>query len=610
MAGQALVLQPAQSPLGDWGDVGLVKKQDHIMATSKQVKSIVIPAPPTEAVEQRGHTLASSLDPLGIGTSLMQAQLAWLAHPQQLAETMSSLSMKLGELNLHFLQRAMGLPTADIEQPNLDDTRFADPVWTDSPTWDIVKEAYLALTHHAQNMLYDTPGLSHRDRRRAAFWWRNYLNAMAPTNFLFSNPVAMRKAMESNGQSLRRGMKIFLSDMEAGDVRMSGSGDFKVGTNLAMTPGKVVFRNRLLEVIHYTPTQARVHATPIVIVTPWINKFYVLDLNPKKSMVRFLLDQGFDVYITSWKNPTEDMRNVSFDDYLTEGVVQIVKVAQEVSRAKQVHGVGYCIGGAALTTYMAWANRHYPTGQVPMATMTLFATMVDYHRPGDIEIFLDQGSVEWLANSMDKKGYLDGKEMASSFRLLRANSLIWQYVVNGYLYGEPPPSFDVLFWNMDTTRMPAAMHTWYLREFYLNNNLIKKDVLTVAGEKIDLARIVQPAYVVSAKDDHIAPWRQSFYVNNFVHGPKRFVLSSSGHILGIVNPVVTPPKREYWVGPAQRHDTSEGWREHAEHRHGSWWEDWMGWLKPQSGTLVAAPAVEIRQHPALADAPGTYVLES
>jgi polyhydroxyalkanoate synthase len=432
---------------------------------------------------------------------------------------------------------------------------------------------------------------------------------MAPTNFLLTNPVALRKAAETNGDSLTKGLRNFLDDLRAGNVRMTNPDDFQVGKNLATTPGKIVFRNRLLEVIHYTPAQEKVRSVPLVIVTPWINKFYILDLNAKKSLVRFLVAQGYDVYITSWKNPGADMRDVGFDEYLTEGIGSIVEVARSISQSRQVNMVGYCIGGAAVATYLAWANRHDAAEQVPIASASLLTTLVDYEKPGDIEVFLDEASVRWLSRSMDQKGFLDGKEMASAFRLLRSNSLIWHYVVHGYLYGETPPPFDVLYWNMDTTRMPAAMHKWYLHEFYLNNALIKKDALTIAGEKIDLARIVQPIYAVSAADDHIAPWKQTFRINNHVAGPRRYILSSSGHILGIVNPPVTPPKRDYWAGDAERHDSPDSWHERAEHRAGSWWEDWLTWLEPKSGKLRKPPPVATAQYPALADAPGVYVLE-
>ena len=564
---------------------------------------------PHETMKHLNSMVESKIDPVGMATPLMHAQLAWLSHPQELADALSGLAEKMWALQQHSWRRAIGMPSEDIVAPNPDDNRFADPVWTDSPSWDITKEWYLTITRHLQDMLYDTPGLTSKDRRRAAFWWRKWLNAMAPTNFLLTNPVALRLAAETKGESLLRGFQNFLEDVEAGTVRMTSTDDFQVGKNLATTPGKVVYRNRLLEVIHYTPTVEKVHAVPVVIVVPWINKFYILDLNAKKSMIKFLLDQGLDVYITSWKNPDASMRDVTFDDYLVEGIDQAVKVARDISGSKQVNAVGYCIGGAALATYMAWANRHYGKADMPVASATFFTTLVDYHKPGDIEVFLDEGTIDWLTQSMEKKGYLDGQEMASAFRLLRSNSLIWHYVVHGYLYGEKPPAFDVLYWNMDTTRMPAAMHAWYLREFYLENKLVKKDALTVAGQSIDLEQIAQPIYAVSAEDDHIAPWLQTFRINNLVSGDKRFVLSSSGHILGIVNPVVNPPKREYWVGTAERHHNPETWRESAEHRQGSWWEDWMAWLKPKSGPLGKAPVVATKAYPALTDAPGTYVLE-
>lgn len=556
------------------------------------------------------QSLEANFDPLGMVTPLLHAQLAWLLHPVELAETMTKFSADVMALQWHSWQRACGLPSADPVKPHQDDTRFSDPQWESVATWDIAKEWYLLLTRQTQDMLYETPGLSNKQRRKAAFWWREWLNAVAPTNFLLSNPVALRKAIETNGDSLVQGARNLLADVNAGNVRMTNPEDFTVGKNLGTTAGKVVFRNRLLEVLHYTPTVEQNYEKPIVIVMPWINKFYILDLTAKKSMVKYLLDQGFSVYITSWKNPDESMRDVTFDDYLSEGIDQAVQVACSISGVKQVNAVGYCIGGAALTAYTAWANRHYAPSKVPIANLTLFTTLVDYHKPGDIEVFLDDSSVNWLSKKMREKGYLDGKEMAASFRLLRSNSLIWHYVVHGYLYGETPPPFDVLFWNMDTTRMPAAMHEWYLREFYMNNNLIKRDALTLAGEPIDLEKIVQPLYSVSAEDDHIAPWRQTFRINNLTTGSKRYVLSSSGHILGIVNPVVHPPKRDFRVAEAERHDSPDTWHERAEQRAGSWWEDWMEWLKPQSGKLVKAKPVDHKDYPALGDAPGTYVLES
>lgn len=554
-------------------------------------------------------TVQSNLDPLGMFMPLVDAQWAWLTHPQELAEATAEFSTRLCALQWHSCRRMAGLPSADVEEPHPDDTRFADPVWQESASWDLVKEWYLLMTHQIQDMLYQTPGLSSRERRRAAFWWRKWLNALAPTNFLPTNPVALRKAAESNGESLLRGWHNFAADLQAGNIRMTRPDDFRVGVNLATTPGKIVLRNRLLELIHYQPTAAQVQRVPLLIVTPWINKYYILDLVPKKSMIRFLLDQGFDVYVTSWKNPDAALAGVGFEDYLTEGIDAAVSAMRAISGAAQVHAAGYCIGGTALVSWLAWANRRHAPGAVPIASATFFTTLVDFHKPGDIEVFLDEGSYRYLARRMGEKGFLDGGEMAAAFRLLRSNSLIWHYVVHGYLYGETPPPFDVLYWNMDTTRMPARMHAWYLRNLYLDNKLIRKDALELAGQPIDLARIVQPVYAVAAADDHIAPWRQTFRINNYLSGPKRFVLSSSGHILGIVNPVVHPPKREYWVAGAERHDNPDSWRERAEHGKGSWWEDWVAWLRPRSGDLVEPGPAGAPEFPVLADAPGTYVLE-
>jgi len=576
------------------------------MANGKHLGAVA----PHRTIRALHEAVTTNIDPLGMAVPLIHSQLAWLSHPQEMAEAATDFSTRMLALQWYSWQRMLGIPCEDIERPNPDDTRFADPVWTESASWDIAKEWYLTYTHHIQDMLYQTPGLSSRDRRRAAFWWRKWLNAMSPTNFLLTNPVAMRKAAETNGDSLMRGLRNMMADLQAGNVRMTRPDDFKVGVNLATTPGKVVVQNRLLEVIHYAPTQEQTYRTPIVIITPWINKFYILDLVPKKSLVRFLLDQGFEVFITSWKNPDASMAEVGFDDYLTEGIGSAIEAARSITKSSKVHTVGYCIGGAALSCYLAWANRHFAAKDVPVTSATFFTTLVDYHKPGDIEVFLDEGSFNYLARNMQQKGYLDGKEMAAAFRLLRSNSLIWHYVVHGYLYGEEPPPFDVLFWNMDTTRMPAKMHTWYLRNLYLDNKLIKKDALEVAGEKIDLTQISQPVYAVAAADDHIAPWKQTFRINNVVSGPKRYVLSSSGHILGIINPVVNPPKRDYWVGNAERHDTPEDWQERAEHRAGSWWEDWMAWIKPQSGELGKPAPAANRAYPAQGDAPGQYVLET
>lgn len=549
------------------------------------------------------------LDPLGMVAPLAHAQSAWLLHPQEFGALWTRFAGDLLALQLHSAAKLTGRHGGDLVRPHGDDTRFSDPVWSDDVQWDLLKQWYLFFARHIQDALFETPGLSPKERRRAAFWWRKWLNAVAPTNFFFSNPVAVRKAIESGGESLRRGFEVFMEDMQAGTVRMTSPEHFQVGVNLATTPGAVVFRNRLIELIHYAPVAPQVRRRPVVIATPWINKFYVLDLTPEKSMIRYLLEQGFDVYIISWKNPGEEMAEVRFDDYLAEGVHEAVRVARALSGADKAHLVGYCIGGTLVSIYMAWLNRRHAREEVPVSSWTLLATLTDFQSPGDIEVFLDEGSVRWITDLMRARGYLDGSEMATTFRILRSNSLIWHYVVHGWLYGERPAPFDVLYWNMDTTRMPYRMHEYYLREMYLKNHLILADALTIAGEPIDLTRIHQPMYGVSADDDHIAPWRQTFRVNAYVTSPKRFVLSSSGHILGIVNPPVEPPKRSYRVAAAHRGQTADAWRAKAEAHEGSWWPDWSDWLAEHCGPLGPPPPLASEEFPKLADAPGGYVLE-
>ncbi len=506
--------------------------------------------------------------------------------------------------------RGLRPPSPPRELPHPGDERFSDPVWRDSPFWSHVMESYLLFTHATEDAIYSMPCSDDCDRRKLAFWTRQWLNAIAPTNFLWTNPVALRKAFESGGDSLLRGWRIFLEDAAAGTVRMTGPRDFQVGGNLALTPGAVVARNKLLELIHYAPVARTVHRTPLVIVTPWINKYYILDLVPAKSLVAYLLAQGFDVYITSWKNPGASMRDTSFDDYLLEGIDHAVRVARSVSGSDLAHVVGYCIGGTLASVYMAWLNRRFgDPAKVPVSHWSLFATLTDFRAPGDIEAFIDEPTLAMLDAMMASRGFLDGAEMALSFRMLRPNPLIWQYVVHGWLYGEEPRPLDVLYWNMDTTRMPYRMHSYYLREMYLGNNLVKKDALTVAGERIDLGRIAQPLYLVGAEDDHIAPWRESFRITGHLKAPTRFALSSSGHILGIVNPPVTPPRRSFRAAAVAKGESAERWLGRHPAKDGTWWEDWVAWLRPRCGPRRAPPPLATARYPKLADAPGTYVLE-
>ncbi|HSO44618.1 MAG TPA: alpha/beta fold hydrolase [Rhodoferax sp.] len=563
---------------------------------------------PLEAAIRAIH---KEVDPFGIISSQINAQVALMMHPQKFIRAVDDVSADVIALYDHAARHMLGMPAHEVFEQNPEDSRFADPIWTESAPWDILKEWYLTFSHRLQKIQLETPGLSGHARRQAAFWQRNWLNMLAPTNFFWLNPQAMARAKETQGASLQEGFKNFLRDVAAKNIQMVEPDAFTVGKDLATTPGKVIFRNRLVELIHYAPTTKQVRAMPILIVTPWINKFYILDMTAQKSMVKHLTDQGFSVFISSWKNPTSDMHDVRFDDYLQEGIHELVNVTAEFCKVPQVHLVGYCIGGTLAATYMAWANKRYGADKVPVAHWTLLTSLTDFSHPGEIEVFIDEASISALEELMAKKGYLSGEEMASSFRLLRSNSLIWHYWVQSYLLGEKLPPFDVLFWNTDTTRMPQAMHSYYLREMYLHNNLVKRDQLTIGGESIDLNRITQPLYAVTAEEDHIAPWQQCYLIRRDVNPetPVRFVRSTSGHILGIVNPPVNPPKRSYWVADPESNDDAERWLNRAEKKPGSWWPDWTAWLHARTGDMVSAYATTSRKFPALADAPGTYVLE-
>lgn len=553
--------------------------------------------------------LNRALDPYGIARSFQKVAQGWLSRPEELVAALGGFAADLQTAQLNAWLLASGAKPRRGVTTAKDDARFADPAWDQIPAFSLLKQHYLLYTHWLQETLYGTPAVGAKVKRRAAFWARQWLNAVAPSNYLLTNPVAVRKFWESGGASLAGGFRIWLEDLRVGDVQMADRAAFVVGRNLATTPGAVIFRNALMEVIHYQPLSERVHAVPIVIVPPWINKYYILDLDEKKSLVRHLLSQGFNVFLVSWKNPTADQGDVTFEDYLLKGIAQAIEVARAVCRAPHVHAVGYCIGGTALAALMAWFNHVHPDAKrVPVAHWTLLAALVDFSRPGAIEVFIDEDTIETLEEIMAHQGYLDGRDMARSFRMLRSNSLIWHYFVHGYLYGEAPPPFDILYWNTDVTRMPRAMHSFYLREFYLKNQLVARDALSFAGHPIDLARIRQPLYAVGCEEDHIAPWKATFHIAGAIRAPVRYTLSSSGHILGIINPPVTPPKRSYWSGDADE-ETPQDWLKQQKEIKGSWWSAWTAWLATRSGPRVPPPPLATKAYPRLDDAPGPYVKE-
>ena len=558
---------------------------------------------------ERLQQLNLAMDPFGIGDSFKQVAAGWMAHPDKLTKELAGLTRDLQTLQWNAWQMASGIKPAPAVKPKAADERFADPAWSDEPLFSLLKQYYLIYTHWLEDVLFDAPDTPASERRHAAFWARQWLNAIAPSNYLFTNPVALRKYHESGGESLIKGLKLWLDDLRSGDVQMVDRSAFRVGENLATTPGAVVYRNELMELIQCAPTTTEVHTVPTVIFPPWINKYYILDLNEKKSLLRYLVAQGYTVFVVSWKNPGSAQADTTFDDYLMTGMREAVDAACAICNTPQVHAAGYCIGGTALAALMAWYNAEYADANaVPVAHWTLLTSLVDFSRPGDIEAFLNEETINSLEQMTAQQGYLDGRDMARSFRMLRSNSLIWHYFVHNYLYGETPPAFDVLYWNTDVTRMPRAMHAYYLREFYLHNKLIRKDGLTLAGHAIDLRRIGQPLYAVGCEDDHIAPWKATFKVASHIAAPVHFTLSSSGHILGIINPPVTPPKRSYWSGACDGKGAEE-WHKGQEEVRGSWWEHWTRQLAGQCGSMVPARAPGGAAHPVLEPAPGQYVHE-
>ena len=461
-------------------------------------------------------------------------------------------------------------------RPHGDDTRFSDPVWSDEVQWDLLKQWYLFFARHIQDALFETPGLSAKERRRAAFWVGRCSTPRRPRNLL-TNPAALFRSFETGGKSLADGLRNFMSDLQRGTISMVDEHAFEVGKNLATTPGAVVYRNDLLELLQYSPTTETVHEVPILFVPPWINKYYILDLDAKKSLIRYLVNQGFTVFTVSWKNPASDMRDVALDEYMLKGVGEAVEAARQITGAKHVHLSGYCIGGTIVACYMAWMNRTAGNRKaLPVWHWSTLATLVDFANPGDIDVLISEAGIAYLEKRMAEEGYLDGADMAGAFRMLRANSLIWHYWVRNYLHGETPRAMDVLYWNMDTTRMPEAMHAFYLRELYLENKLAQKDGLTLGGRRIDLGRIGQPLYAVGTEQDHIAPWTEAFKICGLVKGPVRYALSTSGHILGIVNPPVDPPKRSCRVAAARRARPADGRAPRPRRTGGAGRPDWSG----------------------------------
>jgi polyhydroxyalkanoate synthase len=495
--------------------------------------------------------------------------------------------------------------TQDGKPPAPADRRFAAPEWCANPAYRTLKEMYLLASDWLLSQGDAATDMRESDRLWLNFHLRQFVDAMSPSLLLLSNPEALRRAVETGGASLADGMHNLLSDIQAGRLSMVDATAFAPGRNLAMTPGKVVLRNQLIELIQYTPATPTVHAIPLLILPPWINKFYILDMQPKNSLIRFLVEQGFTVFVVSWKNPDASMDAITIENYMDLGPLAAGETIRDITGSKSVNVMGYCIGGTLLAMTLAWLAAK---GDRRFNAATFMVSLQDFSKVGDTAVFLGETAIDFVEQQMMERGYLDSREMSNMFNLLRSNDLIWSNVVNNYLLGQKPPAFDLLYWNSDGTRMARAAHSWYLRNTYVENNLIQPGKVALKGERLDLGKIAFDTYAVGAEKDHIVPWQAAWQLTRLTDGKVRFVLASSGHIAGIINP--PGGKGTYWVnegnGPA---GTPAEWRQSSTRKDGSWWMDWASWLAEHSDERVKPPPMGNTAYPPLDDAPGLYVME-
>ncbi len=487
------------------------------------------------------------------------------------------------------------------------DKRFRHEAWDENPMFSFIKQSYLLTSRAIRNTVQNVHNLDAKTKQRVEFYTNQYLDALSPTNFIATNPELMQLTIESRGENLLKGLSNLLDDLDRSpcqlQIRMTDMNAFEVGKNVAVTPGKIVYQNDLIQLIQYQPSTQQVFERPLLFIPPWINKYYILDLTEKNSMVKWMTDQGYTVFMISWANPDETLRNKGFEDYMTEGPIAALNAIESATGQREVSCIGYCMGGTLLACATAYLKAIGEGDRI--VSNTYMASLLDFSIPGDIGVFIDEAQIDAFERKMDAQGYLDGCAMSNSFSMLRANDLVWSYVINNYLKGEGPIAFDILFWNSDATNMPARMHSFYLRNMYLHNRLREPGGLKLKGVPIDLSTITIPVYFISTREDHIAMWQATYAGTKLHGGPVRFVLGASGHVAGIVNP---PPRIKYghWTN-LHLPDSATAWLKAATYREASWWLDWLAWSQPLSGPMVKARVVGKGRQKSLEDAPGCYV---
>ena len=543
-------------------------------------------------------------DPLHIGSAFIDMTTRLMANPARLMQAQIGFWQDYLTLWQNTARRMMGDPTPPVIEETKGDKRFKDDAWRENEVFDFIRQSYLLSARYFTNVVQGAEGLDNKTAQKVDFYTRQFVDAMSPSNFLMTNPEVLRRTAETGGENLLKGLSNLLADLERGKgnlrIRMTDDSKFKVGENIAVTPGKVVHRNALMELIQYSPATEQVLKRPLLILPPWINKFYILDLRPKNSLIRWAVEQGHTVFVVSWVNPDEALAEKGFEDYMREGPYAALDAIEAATGEKAVNAIGYCLGGTLLSCTLAHMAARKDTR---IKSATYFVTMTDFEEAGELGVFIDEEQLLGIEEKMSKKGFLEGREMATTFNMLRANDLIWSFVVNNYLMGQEPFPFDLLYWNDDSTRMPAKMHSFYLRRMYQQNDLVKPGAIELDGVKIDLRKIKVPSYLISTREDHIAPWKSTYRGTQLYGGKTRFVLAASGHIAGVVNPPDSG-KYSHWVNTSLPADPDE-WFQGATELAGSWWPDWQRWVLALDKEMVEArkPA-----DPGLGDAPGSYVM--
>jgi polyhydroxyalkanoate synthase len=547
-------------------------------------------------------------DPLHLTQTFMDFTAKMLADPNRLVQAQMELWQQYMNLWQVTTQRMMGQPVAPVAEPAKGDKRFNDPAWKDEVVFDYLKQSYLLTARWLQGTVKEVEGVDEKTAKKVDFYTRQFIDAMSPSNFAMTNPQVVKATVESKGENLLKGLQNMLTDLERGKgklaIRQTDMNAFKVGGNVATSPGKVVFQNELIQLIQYAPSTAEVHQVPLLIVPPWINKFYILDLKPENSFIKWATEQGYTVFVISWVNPDERLSAFVFEDYMKKGPLAALDAIEKATGQRKVSAIGYCIGGTLMATTLAYMAAR---NDDRIAACTFFTAQVDFTEPGELGVFIDEDQLAGIEEMMSKKGYLEGAEMATTFNMLRANDLIWSFVVNNYLMGKDPFPFDLLYWNADATRMPAAMHSYYLRNMYQKNLLSQPGGLVVDNVPIDLRKITIPVYLQAGKEDHIAPAKSVYKASQIFKGPVRFMLAGSGHIAGVVNPPRNK-KYQHWLNETSTNPPTLGeWQAGAKEFPGSWWHDWDKWLSALSGPKVPARVPGEGGLPAIEDAPGSYV---